>query len=108
MDWSDDSQADIFASQVKVKKKKKTFVPSSAPQPLRLPKYSDLVFFKWGENGERPFQIMRVSDLQEGDLDEKWLTSFLSPNSRTIQRELATFQGFKVCIFAKIGEGMLK
>lgn len=100
---TDDSQLDFFASQVKMKKKKKRFfVTSSAPHPSRKLEFPNLVLFKWGGNIDVPFELLPSKDIDPIDYDEKWFTTFLSPNSRFKKRELDNYPGCWISIFAKI------
>ena len=102
---SDDSQADIFATQVQVKKKE--FKTLSAPlylgpKPPSNFSYDWLIIFMWGGDINNPFILLAVDDLEEGELDPKFLTGILSPASRLRHRNLSFYPDFSISIFAKI------
>lgn len=96
---SDDSQADIFATQPP--KNKTEFKTSSAPvySPYVYPW---LVIFKWGGDIETPFNLFSVEDLVEGELDPKIISGILSTPSRIRPRDLSFFPDFSISIIAKV------
>lgn len=102
---SDDSQADIFATQLP--NKKKEFQTSSAPlymgpKPPSNFVYTWLIIFKWGGDINNPFELLSVDDLEDGELDPKFLSGILSPTSRMRHRDLSFYPDFAISIFAKI------
>ena len=101
---SDDSQVDIFATQIQTKKKH--FQTSSGPAcPGKRPSdlmYSWLIIFRWGGDIDVPFDLMSVDDLKDGELDPKFISGLLTPMSRLRHRNLAHYSDFSVSIFGKM------
>ena len=105
---SDDSQADIFATQVVPRKKE--FRTFSAPLHLgskatSTMSYDWLMIFMWGGDINNPFELFSVEDLEEGELDPKFLTGMLSPSSRMRHRDISFYPDFSISIVAKIEKG---
>ena len=105
MDSTDyDSQADLFATQVPVKKKH--FQTSSAPV-LPVAKVLDYVYdwfiiFKWGGDIDFPFEEVNITEINNSDYDPAWLTGILSPKSRKRYRNFDIYPDFSVSVFAKV------
>lgn len=101
---SDDSQSDIFATQV-IKKKTK-LQTSSAPVLKSKPKtsvfeYCWLIIFKWGD-ADYPFELVSISDLEDKDFEKTWLTGILSPMSRKKYQDIGIYPDFSISVFAKV------
>lgn len=104
---SEDSQADIFATQIEMPAKKKDFKTLSAPlylgpKPTSHLSYDWLIIFMWGGDINNPFQLFSVDDLEEGELDPKFLSGMLSIPSRLRHRDLSFYPDFSISIVAKI------
>lgn len=102
---SDDSQVDIFATQVPPKKKKELRTLSAplytGPNPSGYV-YPWLIIFRWGGDIGQPFVLFSVEELAEGELDPKILTGILSSTSRMKHRDLGFFPDFSISIFSKL------
>ena len=105
MDSTDDSQTDIFATQVPPKKK--VFKTSSAP-PYRPSThvqdldYKWIIIFKWGGDIDFPFELVPVNVFGPDELSSNFLSGILSPLSRLKHREMSAYPDFSISIFAKV------
>lgn len=108
MDSEDDSQCDIFASQV-IEKKKKQVIKTSSSAPAYQPtkqaldlEYKWIVIFKWGGNIDFPFELFPVEKFGSNEFNSTFLSGILSPLSRLKHREIAAYPDFSISFFGKV------
>ena len=107
--WStDNSQDDMFYTQVRTNKlkKKKKKLSSSAPLPAREIEYPCLVVFKRGGNIEFPFELLELVEDDSQGVDKKWISGIMNSESRKRSRDLKCYPDFMVSIFCKIQQGV--
>ena len=101
---SEDSQADMFFSQVgkKSRKEKEKYISSSCPAKT-VYEYSFVILFNWSMGCERPFKIYNLQAFDENEIKESWI-KFQMKNKTRMKKltGLAEVPDKAVSLFAKI------
>lgn len=93
---SDGSQEDIFADT-----QHKSESDNDAKWGDHDFEYPWVILFLWGGQ-EEPFVLVNLNDLDPRDIDRKWLTAILSPQSRCKHRNFKKYPDFAVSLYAKV------